>query len=206
MIVLSRLGNDVLWDIIQKYTLQYLINNVNTLGISTSVLCFSRDIYVLNEERNMMYGLEAELIQSGSRHNEYILDKTYKMSMDSEKIKVVGEMYIYLHMCPKFMLDWMKLYTNMIQKSSPDIIVQTLNRIMVTGRIKKDKTLEDIAKMVLNRAVEKLQLKFHTFEGLNKVILKNFTSSEQQKSEENAMEDDLKFLYDNQSSIIMSKG
>ena len=101
----------------------------------------------------------------------------------------------------------MKLYTNMIQKSSPDIIVQTLNRIIVTGRSKKDKTNEDIARMILKRAVEKFQLKFQTFEGLNKVIPKNFTPSEpvQQKSKENAMEDNLQFLYDNQSSIIMSE-
>ena len=55
-----------------------------------------------------------------------------------EDYEAAGKMFIYLNMCPKFLFDWTKLYIELLNNSSPDLIVQTLNRIMVTATSKKD--------------------------------------------------------------------
>ena len=57
-------------------------------------------------------------------------------------------MFIYLNLCPKFMFDWTKLYIKLFQDASPDLIVQTLNRIILNARNKGDKTVDDIARKI----------------------------------------------------------
>ena len=53
-------------------------------------------------------------------------------NLTEEDYEEAGKMFIYLNMCPKFLFDWTKLYIDLLNNSSPDLIVQTLNRIMVT--------------------------------------------------------------------------
>ena len=86
-----------------------------------------------------------------------------------ETFKTAGEMFFYLNLCPKFMYKWKTLLLNLLKNNSLDIILQTLNRIMVTGNLKNDKSLEDIAKKIFIRVGEKNPLHFQKFDRLTKV-------------------------------------
>ena len=86
-----------------------------------------------------------------------------------ETFKTAGEMFFYLNLCPKFMYKWKTLLLNLLKNNSLDIILQTLNRIMVTGNLKNDKSLEDIAKKIFIRVGEKNPLHFQKFDRLTKI-------------------------------------
>ena len=89
--------------------------------------------------------------------------------MTDETFKTAGEMFFYLNLCPKFMYKWKTLLLNLLKNNSLDIILQTLNRIMVTGNLKNDKSLEDIAKKIFIRVGEKNPLHFQKFDRLTKI-------------------------------------
>ena len=73
-------------------------------------------------------------------------------------------MFLYLNLCPKFMYEWVQLYVDLFKNATPYEIVQTLNRIMVTGKQKKDKTVTNIARKIFNRIDNKLSLKYKTID------------------------------------------
>ena len=77
-------------------------------------------------------------------------------------------MFIYLNLCPKFMFDWTQLYVDLFQNASPDVIVQTLNRIMVTGKQKGDKTVVDFARKIFAKIADIFKLKFPSLHTLTK--------------------------------------
>ena len=66
------------------------------------------------------------------------------------------------------MFDWTKLYTKLFQDASPDLIVQTLNRIILNARNKGDKTIEDIARKIFMKLAETFSLKFSTIDKITK--------------------------------------
>ena len=64
-------------------------------------------------------------------------------------------------------IDWTQLYVNLFREASPDVIVQTLNRILITAKKKNDKTVADMARLYLNRIFKDIfaySLKFDTIE------------------------------------------
>ena len=150
MILLSGLENEKLWNMIKTERLRYLIKNIDKIGTSTSVSCIARNYLdrVLKSSDNIMF-LD-ELVKS----DDY--DKIQNFS--SEQFKTAAEMFIYLNLCPKFMLDWLKLYVDLLQNGSPDVIIQTLNRIMITARGKKDITIRDITKKIFEKALNIFEL------------------------------------------------
>ena len=79
-------------------------------------------------------------------------------------------MFIYWNLCPKFMYDWTEFYIDLMQNASLDIIVQTLNRIMVTAKIKGERSIFDIAKNIfLKIGTTKVNLNFQTINTLTKI-------------------------------------
>ena len=106
----------------------------------------------------------------------FIDNDIFKTNIDSflnishEQLKTFGEMFIYWNLCPKFMYDWTEFYIDLMQNASPDIIVQTLNRIMVTAKIKGDKSIFDIAKNIfLKIGTSKGNFHFQTIDTLTKI-------------------------------------
>ena len=90
-------------------------------------------------------------------------------NITDETFQTAKEMFFYLYLCPKYKYDWILLLSNLLENTSLDIILQTLNRIMVTGKLKNDKILEDIAKKIFIRVGEKNPLHFQKFDRLTKV-------------------------------------
>ena len=59
------------------------------------------------------------------------------------------------------MFDWTQLYTNLLQNSPLDMIIQTANRILVTAYSKKDRTVAHIGGKIVHKLLETFQLKFN---------------------------------------------
>ena len=82
------------------------------------------------------------------------------------KAAAAGEMLIYLIYCSCF--KWKQLYVDLMQNGPPDIIVQTLNRIIAIGIRKEDKVVTNIAKHILSRITNTLPLKYETIDKYTK--------------------------------------
>ena len=76
------------------------------------------------------------------------------------KAAAAGEMLIYLIYCSCF--KWKQLYVDLMQNGPPDIIVQTLNRIIAIGIRKKDKIITNTAKNILSSLTNASPLKYKT--------------------------------------------
>ena len=131
MVSLSELSYETLWNITRNLKLNYIIQNIHTLS---SKVCFS-----LNNEGNVLDqyietrvdSIEKELILAGSQHINHDINKV--LTFETELYERAAKMFIYLNLCPKFMFDWTQLYTNLLQNSPLDMIIQTANRILVTA-------------------------------------------------------------------------
>ena len=168
VILLSELSTDVLWEIIRKYRIEYLIENISKLHQELS--CFNyNDGYRVLDPYGMKYvgEIEEKLKLMGSTHTNFDLDSVYD-DFDKEKYRIAGEMFIYLTQCPKFMFEWTQLYVDLLQNASPDVMVQTLNRILITGRMKGDNIVTDIAKNIFMMTSTNLSLKFQTIDAFTK--------------------------------------
>ena len=163
MILLSGLENERLWNMIKTDRLKYIIDNMAT---HTSGWCFAVDDndHVLVRENSFM--ILEELINS--LKNDRDLYKNHDFS--TEQLKPATEMFIYLNLCPKFMFDWVKLYVDLLQNGSPDVIVQTLNRILITARTRNDKTIREITKKIFRKFSNTFELKFLTVEKTYEII------------------------------------
>ena len=168
VILLSELSTDILWEIIIKYRIKYLIENISKLHQELS--CFNyNDGYRVLDPYGMKYvgEIEEKLKLMGSTHTNFDLDSIYD-DFDKEKYRIAGEMFIYLTQCPKFMFEWTQLYVDLLQNASPDVMVQTLNRILITGRMKGDNIVTDIAKNIFMRTSTNLSLEFQTIDAFTK--------------------------------------
>ena len=176
VILLSELSTDILWEIIRKYRIKYLIENISKLHQELSCFNYNDDYRVL-DPYGMKYveEIEEKLILMGSTHTNFDLDSVYD-DFDKEKYRIAGEMFIYLTQCPKFMFEWTQLYVDLLQNASPDVIVQTLNRIMITGRMKGDNIATDIAKNIFMMTSTNLSLEYQTIDSFTK-SKQNFTST-----------------------------
>ena len=99
----------------------------------------------------------------------YDIELVYTNKITDETFQTAEQMFFYLYLCPKYKYEWILLLLNLLENTSLDIILQTLNRIMVTGNLKNDKSLEDIAKKIFIRVGEKNPLHFQKFDRLTKI-------------------------------------
>ena len=194
MVGLSNLRGHFLWDIIKSWKVKYLIKNIDSLPTRS---CFSTDQKVLEDDSESTYimmEVEKELVKQGSKHRNFELNKFYTFTEDT--LNTSAEMFIYLNLCPKFLLDWMKLYNGLLQNAPTDVIVQTLNRIMITGKTKKYKTIVEFSKNIFMKITNKLSLQFQTIEHFSKGYQRNGTAWVDENTPENTTVefDNLKFL------------
>ena len=183
--MLSGLGNEKVWEVIKGHKTKYTIENIK--NVRTKHLCFVNDDEesVLYYDWNMMdhaiESLETELEKSGSQHNNFYDDYDYSDVITSKQYEAAGEMFIYLMLCPKFMHHWKTLYIDLIQNASPFIIMQTLNRILITGRHRKDRTSVDISKTIIRKTANKLSLNFQAvakfYKRVPKIAMENIEHS-----------------------------
>ena len=140
--------------------MKILIENVNVIK---SWPCFNGDNEwsVLTSLQHvpikyLIDSFEKDLIKYGSQHRTNLTAGVITF----EKYETAGEMFIYLTLCPKFMFEWTQLYIDLLLQSPPDVIVQTVNRIMINGRIKRDNIVTNIARKLFKRIDDKLSLKY----------------------------------------------
>ena len=80
----------------------------------------------------------------------------------------VGEMFIYLNLCPKYKYEWTIMLTKLFQNAPPSIIVQTLNRILETAKLKKDKVIVVLAEHMMEKVAIAFSMKFNIIENIVK--------------------------------------
>ena len=86
------------------------------------------------------------------------------------------------------MIDWTKLYVDLLQNGSPAIIVQTLNRIILHGKTRKDKTNTNIASNIFANIYQVLSLQYRTIDTFLKGPRPKFLKSTVGKSHDIKME------------------
>ena len=116
------------------------------------------------------YDMEGAISQISKEIAQEAVDSAQVLTnVSDETFQTAAEMFFYLNLCPKSRFEWIQLFSDLLGKSSPDIILQTLNRIMVTARRKRDKVLVEIVKKILLKVCEKLPLNVGVFNILTKL-------------------------------------
>ena len=116
------------------------------------------------------YDMEGAINQISKEISQKAVDSAQVLTnVSDETFQTAAEMFFYLNLCPKSRFEWIQLFSDLLGKSSPDIILQTLNRIMVTARRKRDKVLVEIVKKILLKVCEKLPLNIGVFNILTKL-------------------------------------
>ena len=116
------------------------------------------------------YDMEGAINQISKEIAQEAVDSAQVLTnVSDETFQTAAEMFFYLNLCPKSRFEWIQLFSDLLGKSSPDIILQTLNRIMVTARRKRDKVLVEIVKKILLKVCEKLPLNIGVFNILTKL-------------------------------------
>ena len=72
-------------------------------------------------------------------------------------------MFIYLLTCPTRKIGWIKFYKDLLENSSPNVIILELNRILHSNKIDDDNQIE---KQVLDLVRTKLGLSFSNLTSL----------------------------------------
>ena len=190
IILKSGLEKKKLLDIIKKYRSKYLIDNINIL--KSKMICFNSATEVLYAVLSSNYAvsdidfavnfIDKELEKFGSKHIHYKTNVLYKF--ETGEYEAAAELFIYLTICPKYMFDWTTLYTKLLQKSTPDVIVQTLNRIMKAAKMKGDKTNEILAMKTFRAITDRLFLNYPKIDQFTKGIPKNSNELSQNSSKE----------------------
>ena len=180
----SGLNKEEFWNIVKHQRITFLKKYGNTLSTN---LCFYYDddedvLDIADYMDERMKAIERKLELSGSDHNNHDLNQQY--SFENEVYEEAGKMFIYLNLCPKFMYDWTQLYINLMQNASPDYIVKTLNRIIVTGEMMNDKIVVGIAKKIFMKITNILNLKFQNIDRYlkdNRTNLEHYSFSDKKK-------------------------
>ena len=137
----------------------------SSMELLSSYPCFDDDTSNTFQysSMNALLAQIANEIAPGESYNVGLLN-----NIPDETFQTSGEMFFYLNLCPKSKFEWTQLLSSMLENTSLDLILQTLNRIMVTGKLKNDKILVDIAKEIFIRVGEMYPLHFQTFDKLTK--------------------------------------
>ena len=143
---MSGIDTGTLWEIVK-----YVKIEVFFYGNWHLVKCYQNHQYILYSSENqevfltkfkrILEHFQNKKIDKDDMNNLYNIPKDF--------LDAAGEMFIYWNLCPKFLYDWTQFYADLIQNASPDIILLTLNRIIVTAKMRGDKNIFDITKNIL---------------------------------------------------------
>ena len=150
LISMTTLEHKSIWDIIRKIRYGLVIDYSSVLSTSSCITSVSSTLF-----SDDILALNIELIEK-----ELDLNTTddFNDKVSNETLEIAGEMFIYLNLCPKFMWRWINLYVDLLQNSPPDIIVQTLNRILYQAKKNNDKSVFNITKSLFIKITKKLSL------------------------------------------------
>ena len=157
----SGLEKKKLWNMIRKYRIRFLIENLKTFYTET---CFKNPKNVL---LNNAYYLAGNFKAIKKALKIEVVSNIWE-SLPEESFKTGAEMFLYLNMCPKFMHDWTQLYLDLIQNASPQMIVQSLNTVMKMGNLRGDKHIVNIAEKIFQKISYIFSLEFETVDKLTK--------------------------------------
>ena len=171
MVHLSGLGKETLWEIVKQYTSETIIQNIanepDCYTIRSNAVSHQHIFYV----NNRMQTILTDLIQKVGNHmtSETNIDSNDTLDISYESLEMAGEMFIYANLCPRVMYEWKQFYVDLMQNASPDVIVQTLNRVIVTAKRKNDKTIMNIGKNLFMEVTKHFALQFQTIDVLTKI-------------------------------------
>ena len=76
------------------------------------------------------YDMEGAISQISKEIAQEAVDSTEALNnVTDETFQTAAEMFFYLNLCPKSKFEWIQLFSDLLGKSSPDIILQTFSRI-----------------------------------------------------------------------------
>ena len=154
----SGLEKDKLWSLIKEFKVEYIIDNINILKARSCMqeITDSSDATVLvsNEYIDRYVRMMKEKLQIKETIEAPNIGKE-----NLEALEMSGQMFIYLNLCPKYMFEWTQLFVRLFESSSPDKIIQTLNRIIKIGTSKKNAIVVNVAKKIYENVKSKLSLK-----------------------------------------------
>ena len=146
LVYLSGVDTETLWVIVR-----YLKTNVFFWGNWHLSKCYQNHQYILyssDDQEIYLRNLKGSLERfKNKKINNDDMGRLYNIPKDF--LDAAGEMFIFWNLCPKFLYDWTQFYVDLMQNASPDIIVLTLNRIIVTAKMRGDKKIFDITKNIL---------------------------------------------------------
>ena len=166
MLHLSGMTEDVIMKTIVEQKIMYIRNNSDILPTTP---CFISNNGTANLFDDINTGRFLNYLKQyipGSHQND---NYEVNHNITNEFLKKSAEMFIYSFQCPKFMYDWTMFYIDLMQNASPDIIVLTLNRALITGRANGHKTIMKIAKKLLQKISQQFSLQFSAISFTKKV-------------------------------------
>ena len=147
---MSGLKMEPLWTIFKEVKSKLVIRSVyvpwscyaaNTKLHFSGPIEYFRSQIMLEMVKHMDITLES-FIEQEKQHADMYFD------IPNEFIEMAAEMFIYVNLCPKTVYDLIMFYIDLMQNAPPNIIIQTLNRVMITGRKNGDNALVDITKKI----------------------------------------------------------
>ena len=159
-------GTTDIWGHVMYTRFQYLLNYMDSWSSSLCFVNSSMVLMPLKDQEDVVTYLEWQMWNSFKINKNFV-----KVNITNNLLKAAGEMYIYSFLCPKFMFDWTRFYVELMEKATPDTIVQTLNRIMIMAKENNEKPTENIARKLLLKMEEKLSLQYKSIE----IFAKNLT-------------------------------
>ena len=145
---MSGLDTGTLWAIVNYYKIDIFF-----WGNWHLSKCYQNHPYILysSEVQEVYLTTLKGLLEKfrNKKINDSDMDSLYNIPKDF--LSIAGKFFIYWNLCPKFLYDWTQFYADLMQNASPDIIVLTLNRIIVTAKMRGDKKIFDITKNILIR-------------------------------------------------------
>ena len=159
-------GTTDIWGHVMYARFQYLLKYMDTWSSSLCFVNSSMVLMPLKDQEDVVTYLEWQMWNSFKINKNFV-----KVNITNNLLKAAGEMYIYSFLCPKFMFDWTRFYVELMENASLDIIIQTLNRIIIMGKMNNEKHIEDTARKILLKIEEKFSLEYKSIE----IFAKNLT-------------------------------
>ena len=147
ILLLSKTSTEELWNTLKKIKGQYVSTDCSH-GLYSNV-------------ESQVNALDEHLQWNSS---DKIMDK-----MTDSKLRLAGEMFIYLNSCSGLLKPWFSFYADLFQKQSLDVIILTLNRILKNKNV-LNKKLKDIAKTLFQRMSSIFSLKYKDIQNISEGV------------------------------------
>ena len=168
-----------------KYSFMRSMSNNPCLNDKTLILLDDLDIKTNVEaiERELEMNVE-NFMNDYYDYYAYMTPDDYLTYVGKESLGTAAQMFLYLNLCPKFMFEWTQLYDDLFQNYPPNIILQTLNRILKLDLTSETNILLKITEKIFSKITDKWSLTY-------KIIIHDLTK-------DNSTASDAENIYTNQ--------